>query len=242
VWAPILDEATWQAVRASLATPRVIRRSDGGSYPLSESGLARGPVGRKYLLTGGLARCDVCNAPLVGARKAIKGGPKKPYLLCQPGRGGKGCVSIVLDDVERFVVVSLFSELDKPEFLNALREDDHQERRDEVLAGLSEVEGQRRELASMWSAKELTTDEWREARMGLADQEDELKQELAGIPAPGKALDIAAARGAWDEGMPLHEQREFLRMFIDRVVIKRAKPGTKRFDANRVAIDWKGVA
>jgi site-specific DNA recombinase len=55
-WEPILDEATWQAVKAKLAAPRVVRRKDGFTYPVGSAHVGN-PGGRRYVLTGGLARC-----------------------------------------------------------------------------------------------------------------------------------------------------------------------------------------
>jgi hypothetical protein len=39
--------------------------------------------------------------------------------------------------------------------------------------------------------------------------------------------------------MTLDEQRELLRMFIERVVISRAKPGARAFNPDRVEIVWR---
>ena len=39
--------------------------------------------------------------------------------------------------------------------------------------------------------------------------------------------------------MTLDEKRELLRMFIEKVVINRATPGTRAFDPGRVEIVWK---
>lgn len=51
-------------------------------------------------------------------------------------------------------------------------------------------------------------------------------------------VDIAAARGAWPD-MTLDEQREFLRLFVEKVTVHRAVPGTKGFDPDRVSIEWR---
>jgi hypothetical protein len=39
--------------------------------------------------------------------------------------------------------------------------------------------------------------------------------------------------------MTLGEQREFLRLFIEKVTISRARPGLQRFDPDRIAIEWR---
>ncbi|WP_344392125.1 recombinase family protein [Streptomyces vastus] len=240
-WAPILDEATWQACRAKLSAPRTVRKSDGFTYPITDAHKGNA-TGRKYTLTGGLAVCGVCNAPMVGSVKKLKNGKRTPYLLCHPNRGGKGCTGVMLEATEKNVTDRLFAELEKPGFLDALTSDDHGARRDELTAQLTAVEAERNEIAAERGRGELTLAEWKNMRSGLNEREERLRAELAAVPAPTTKMNITAvtaARTAWDGGMTLDEKRAFLRMFIDSVTIKRAKPGTKGFDQNRVAIKWR---
>jgi DNA invertase Pin-like site-specific DNA recombinase len=240
VWPPILDEDVWQACRAKLGTDRRVRRSDGGDYPIKVTRIAV-PPGRKYLLTGGLARCGVCGKALVGSLKQLKGdgGRSKPYLLCHPSRGGRACVGIVLPETEAHVVAVLFDELDKPEFLDLIAADDHADRRGALTDALRDTERQRDELAALWATPgELTTSEWQTARRALAEHEQQLRADLAAVPPPLVNVDIEMARSAWPV-MTLDEKREFLRLFIANVTIRRATPGTRGFDPGRVAIEWR---
>ncbi|MFI2371266.1 recombinase family protein [Streptomyces sp. NPDC018833] len=240
-WAPILDEATWQACRAKLSAPRTVSTSDGFTYPVSEAHKGN-PAGRKYTLTGGLAVCGVCNKPMVGSMKKLKNGKRTPYLLCHPNRGGKGCTGIMLEATEKYVTDALFAELEKPEFQDVLTSDDHGARRDELTAELTAVEAERNEIAVERGRGELTLSEWKSMRAGLNEREGRLRAELAAVPPPAMQMNIKAikaTRKAWDGGLTLDEKRAFLRRFIDCVTIKRAKPGTKGFDHNRVAIEWR---
>ena len=237
VWEPILDEQTWQACKAKLGASRTVRRKDGGSYPVKA---ARRSVGRRYLLTGGLAVCGVCTAPLVASMKQLKNmGTARPYYLCHPKTGGRACVGINADQTEAHVVAELFAELDKPEFLNAIAADGHADHRDAIADALRATERRRDDLAALWATPgELTTAEWQTARRALAEHEHQLRQELAAVPPPLVNVDITAARAAWPD-MTLDERREFIRLFIAEVTIRRAKPGTRGFDSGRVAINWR---
>lgn len=240
-WPAILDEDTWQACRAKLSAPRVVRRSDGGEYPVGEA--HTGPAGRRYVLTGGLAVCDVCEAPVVGSVKQMRRGHGrlvvKPYLLCHPNRGGHSCVGIMEPETTAHVVETLFAELDKPEFLDQIAADAHAARRDEIGKALLTLERKRDELAELWAAPgELSAGEWRTAKRALAEQEQTLHRELAELPPPLVNVDISHARSAWPD-MTLDEQREFLRLFVAQVRIRRATPGTKGFDPRRVEIEWR---
>jgi len=239
-WPPILGEATWQACRARLGGPRRVTRADGKDYPVTP---AHNPgTGRRYALTG-LAYCGVCGAVMTGSVKQIRGGARRggrdvPYLLCHPSKGGRACTGIMLEPAEQHVADTLFAELDKPAFLDAIAEDTHATRREEITTSLSAIDGQRADLARMWAAGDLTAAEWQAARTGLDTRERGLRAELdAKAPPPARA-DIAGARAAWPL-MTLGERREFLRLFISRVVILPATPGLQRVDPARVEITWR---
>ena len=237
-WPAILVEDVWQAVRSKLANPRLVTCANGTVLSIEAHRLGVRP-GRKYLLTSGLARCGVCGAALTGLMKTGgNGGVKKPYYQCLHVTEGKGCVAIVLVPTEEYVRDRLLAELDKPDFLAAVAADDHAERRDELARALTTIDAQRAELADLWGAGGLSTTEWQAARSGLDQREQRLRSELAAIPAPTAPVDIGDVRAAWP-AMTLDEQREILRMFIDQVVIRPARPGTRAFDSDRVEIEWR---
>jgi DNA invertase Pin-like site-specific DNA recombinase len=235
VWEPILDESTWQAVRAKLAAPRTVRKSNGGDYEITQSQYGHSTRSRRrYLLTGGIAVCGICGSPLSAQRRKVKGRRLDALYFC---RGGF-CVGIMADPLERHVADVLFAELDKPAFLDALAADDHVTRRDEVTAELSALEAKRGDLAELWGSGDLSGAEWQTARRALAEHEQRLRADLAAIPPPLIAVDIATARGSW-ESMTLDERREFISLFVKKVTVKRAKPGTRQFDKSRVVIEWR---
>lgn len=234
-WPPILDEATWREVVAILDQPRKVHRKGGGTYPVPGR---RGPAGRRYLLTGGLIVCGECEAPLIGAVKTLRDGRKVPYYSCHPVKQGKGCVAIPLDPTEQHVLDVLWAELDKPAFLDALGVDDSAGRREDLGRRLQRLDGKRRTLASRWAADDLTDAEWEQARHGLAESEQALRRELSEVPPPNVRVDIAGARSAWP-AMTLDEQREFLRLLVDRVTVRRGIRGRPQPPAERVAVEWR---
>lgn len=240
VWTPILDEETWRAVRDKLALPRVVQRSDGGTHPVRDLGTRPNTrsTGRRYLLTGGVATCGVCGAPLVGSVKQTRPGRRVPYYLCMRKAGGRSCIGIMADRFEAEVVDRMLDELDKPAFRDALAVDEHAERRDALTAAVRDVEARRSDLAAMWGDGELTAEEWRAARSALDQREHGLRVDLAAIPAPVAHIDPGLIRDAWG-AMILDERREIIGMFIERVTVKRATPGTRSFDPRRVEIEWR---
>lgn len=241
-WPAILDQHTWAACKQRISTPRRVKRTNGGEYLVGAAHNGN-PTGRRYLLTGGLAGCGVCGAPMAASLKQRRrcGQVVKhwAYYQCHVGQGGHGCTGIGGDALEAHVVETLFAELDKPEFLDQIAADDYGERRDEITNHLAHLEGQRDELATLWATPgELTMAEWTTARRALAEQEQALRSELAEIPPPVIDIDIEAARSAWDN-LELGEQREFVRLFIERVTVHRATPGAQCFDPERVEIVWR---
>jgi hypothetical protein len=243
-WEPILDEQTWQACRLKLSQPRRVKRKDGFDYPITTAHRGN-TTGRRYLLTGGLAVCGVCWAPLMASVRKFRNGEKKPLYLCHPnksrpnGEPAGACLGILGLELEQFVVNQLWAELDKPEFLHAVATDTYAGTRARIEADLEELDRQRGELARKWAQPGgLTDTEWDNARQGIAESERSLRVELTELPPPRVGIDIGAARAAWPD-MTLDEKREFLRLFIRTVTVKRARPGTTGFNADRVDIDWQ---
>ena len=79
--------------------------------------------------------------------------------------------------------------------------------------------------------------EWQAARKGLTEQEQKIRAELAEVPPSVVNVDITGAREAWP-AMTLDEQREFMRLFIDKVIVSSAKEGNSRFDSSRIEVAW----
>lgn len=243
-WESILDGETFDAVGRKLGGTRAVKRAGGGTYPVGPASVGM-TTGRRYVLTGGLALCGVCDAPMVGTVKQMRraGGRRVdlPYLVCHPSRGGRGCTGILLEATEADVADRLFAELESPAFRAALAADDHAERRARLTEALEALEHRREDLAALWAIPgELTMAEWTAARRGLGEQESALLAELADVPPPGVGDRVDGAREAWPE-MTLDEKRTFLRLFVERVTIARAVPGTKAYDPGRVKVELRDV-
>lgn len=250
-WPAILDKATHRTLKARLSGERTVKmdRPDGGTYAIGSA--HKGFVGRKYLLTGGLAECgyvhedgEVCGVSLTGMpiRLRLRKGeitPRvKPYLMCHPKNGGKGHLGIALPEVEEYVVGELFAHLGSPEFLDAVVDDDHEVERARLVSLLSDIETQRKELASMWGRRELTTAEWAAAKAEVDQQERQANVALASIPTASEPVNASELREDWEE-FTLDEKREVLRRHISKVTITSATVlGRPGIDTNRIHIDW----
>jgi hypothetical protein len=146
--------------------------------------------------------------------------------------------------VEAYVVAELFAECEaRPGWTAALAADQHAGRRAELAGKLAALQAERNEYAAQVGAgaEGISQGEWLAYRQGAAKREAGLNRELAAIPAPPEGgKDWREMRDAWGdpEALELDERRAFLRRYIAQVTIKRARPGTKSFDGDRVHIDY----
>jgi hypothetical protein len=146
-----------------------------------------------------------------------------------------------MQPTDNYVTDRLFAELDKPAFLTALAADDHTARRSELAAALTALDAQRGELAGLWAAGGMSTTEWTAARAGLDQREQALRAELGALPAaPARLVGIEGAQEVWP-AMTLDERREFLRLFVARVVIDRAPAGRRAAIEERVTVEWRSA-
>jgi DNA invertase Pin-like site-specific DNA recombinase len=240
-WTPILDKATWRRVRAKLTGRRHVTTAQGHSALVGEQHREPGTA-RRYLLTGGIAVCGVCGVGLTGSLKQLRNKTRGvypvPYLLCHPKSGGRACIGIMATQTEEFVVAELLDEV--------RRRQDHQRvddgalgaRRDELTAALEDLAEQRKDLARMWAAKQLTGVDWAEARTGLDARQHQLETDLRTLPLSTQERDPVAILSDWAV-MTLDEQRGVIADYIQAVTIHRARPGLQRFDPTRISITWR---
>ena len=242
-WPAILTEPVWRAVKSKLSNPRTVTRTDGTVYPI---GAAHAGSGRRYVLTGGLAVCGICGAPMLAqvaqvlVKSLTRANGRPTYTDRATYRcSASACTAIKAEDTERWVTDEVFSMLTLTDLADRIAADDHAGRREEIGAQLATIDGQRRDLAAMWAAGDLNTSEWGTARDTLAATERELNSELATKAEPPARVAISEARESWGS-MDLGERREFIRLFVESVTIGRATPGLQRFDPDRISITWKG--
>jgi site-specific DNA recombinase len=211
-WTPILDVSTWQAVRARLAehtTP--------------------GPR-RRYELSGWLVCArDGCELQLKASPVYRPGGRVEHYYRCP----GSHC-SVRAAAAEAYVAGRLLAELDKPAFRAAVADDEHDERRGQILAELDASEGRRREYAAQAARRELDPGEWTAFRTAALRYEEGLRAELAALPAPAATIDLDGLAEAW-EWMTTDERRELYRLFVARVVVV----GGRAPVGERLRVEWR---
>ncbi|MGH9214052.1 MAG: recombinase family protein [Acidimicrobiales bacterium] len=234
-WTPILDEPTWRAVGAKLGGARTVNRSDGGVYVIRKFGPRKA---RRYLLTGGIAVCGVCEYPLIGSNKWRRSREPWPYYFCHPKTGGRACVGTEAEPLDRHVRDELLARIDSdPTFLEQLTVDDHAAERDQIVRELTRLDERRAELSRLWALGERSSEEWGTAREVIDEEQARLNLRLADLPAAVEhAVDLAALPAAWPN-MTLDEHRQALLFVRTKVTLWPAATHGKTLD-NRVTVDF----
>ena len=228
IWPPILDPATWRAVRAVLAQPVTLKRSDGVLYRTTRE---RRPS-RRHLLSAGLALCGVCGAPLGAQVRKRTSGTLYVSYVCNP-RLGRVCVGIVGHFLERHVVEAVFTAFADPTTKQLLAEPDPH-LVTAVTTELDAVESDLGELARRWGRGEITRVEWEAAREGFAARAQALRNRLGVLSLP--VLDADDVVEHWEE-MGLAARRAVLSAVFERIEVH---PATIRgYDPERIRLVWR---
>ena len=197
-WEPILDEATWRALRAVIGARQYTRIR------------AR----RSYLLTGYRMFCE-CGKPM----RARPSGEKYGYYACQT-KVTDGCGKITIDAVavEAHTAVQLFRYLEKLDAAGMLSADEHADRRGRLVNELQALDGRRAELSERWAARKITTEQFDIMNASVNADQHRAEAELSGLPAPIENIDPAELREAWPE-MTLDEKRKIVNDWIEKIVV-----------------------
>lgn len=240
-WEPIISEETRQQILARIGSARNVQTADGGVYRIDPAATqVRGRTRRKYLLTGGTAVCDVCSAPLAAAKRKFRSG-SGPYYFCTKQLGGKGCVGIAAAPFEEYVKQQILAEIATESFIERFTKDVFAAERERLTQQLVSISSKRGDLAAAWAADALDMEEWQRARSGLDQREQSLRMQLAAVPPPPERVNLEALKDPRvRELLNLGEWREYVDMFVGRVVVRRAKPPYQHIDLKaRVSIEFK---
>jgi len=219
-WPAILDRATHERLVAHFADPN--RRQ-------------KNPP-RRALLTG-FIKCGKCGGPLFR-----DGTADYPVFRCRAQPGSFSCgVIVAADHVEALVTEAVMLRLEGPGLAKALRARDH-ETDDTAASDLSEAERRLAELAETWAAGEITRAEWLTARRAVEARIEVARRKLTRT-SERDALDPylgedAPLRAAWPN-LSRDQRRAILAVVIDRVTIASAGENRRRFNPERVTIEWR---
>lgn len=242
IWEPIISEETRQEIMTRIGSVREVHTTDGKVFLLDPAVTkARARNRRKYLLTGGPAVCGVCGSALAASIRKFRYG-EAPHYFCTKQFGGKGCVTIAAERLERYVKERMFAELASEGWAERFTKDHAGPERQRLTQQLASIGSKREDLAAAWSSDSLTMEEWQRARTGLDAREESIHRQLLELPPPPpNRIDLHAVKDEilW-ESMNLGERCEYISMFVQRVTVLRAVVPYQRSDVSqRVRIEFK---
>jgi hypothetical protein len=196
-----------------------------------------GAPGRRYLATGGKARCWNCGQPLRAQPNDT--GQRGYACRSQPGSKACGKVRIMAEPFETTVTTALLARLVSPHIRAQL-----QAHAEEVtsLPERRESAAQRlRELAEDYAAGEISREFMRESEAHARKRIADLDEAMRHGERLGALLDITPEFLAerW-QAMSLDERRDMLDVVVDFIeVFPATKPGSNARDDDRVKIHWR---
>jgi site-specific DNA recombinase len=196
---------------------------------------------RRYLLSGGLLRCRLCDAVLVARPR---GDGARRYVCAKgPGKPGCGGVAILAEPLEALIAEAVLYRLDTPELAAALAgasiPDDGAER-----SALALDRAQLEELARAYGERQITFPEYLAARKPIEARIEAAQRQItratgteAIAPYVGNS---GALRAAWkDPDLGLTRQRAIVAAVLDRAYVGRGLRGRTRFDPDRIDPLWR---
>ena len=232
----IVAQAAWPAVISAADSDRLrdLRSRSAGSGP-------SGRTPRRYLLTGGLLRCGLCDTQMFPRPRVD--GVRRYVCASGPGFGGCGRMATVAEPVESLVAQAVLLRLDTPQLAEALTETRRANaEHDQLHTELSDDEAMLHQLAADYGAKTISHREWLAASQPIRQRTDAANRRLSRI-SPTHRIDeyvgrSTALRDAWAD-LPLTRQQAIIRLILDHVVVNPAVKGRNTFDLSRFTPIWR---
>lgn len=211
---PLVDSATWNRVQERLAEQgRRPSRQGVGSHPLS-----------------GLARCELCGAPVHGLTQRRGGRGERSYYRCANRQRKGGCSLPYLPaPLLEARVLQQLSPLGEAGILQQVAQRLHKEGEATPLeAERQELERRLRRWDQAYEAGDLSREEWRERTAPLRRRQTELARVTATpesptatptTPGAGLARALADLPGLWP-WLTADERRTALRGLVESVVVR----------------------
>lgn len=231
-WKRIVDRETHDALRAAMA-PSKSRRA----------------APRSYYLSGGLLICGRCEARLKGRSwTAPDGRPRRrAQYACAGAMDHNGCggTAVMAEPLEDWIASLVIARLSSSTFRARLEASGTDPGVDDLYRQLSKLDATADELASAFGAGELdrraykvaserNTTERRAVARELGARVGERSTALTGAPSTESAL------VSWWSDASVGQRHALTAAVIEQITVGPAIRGQKRFDPERLNIDWRG--
>ena len=196
---------------------------------------------RRYLLSGGLLRCGLCNAVLTARPR--EGGDRRYICAKGPALAGCGRIAVMSEPLEDLIVEAVLYRLDTPELAAALAGVAAQDADAEAAqASVSADRAQLEELARAYGERQITFPEYLAARKPIEARIEAGQRKVSRLTQTAAIEkyvgDSAGLRAAWSD-LPLTRQRAIVSAVLDRAIVGPAIRGRTRFDPDRVEPVWR---
>jgi hypothetical protein len=226
-WPPILDDVTHRRLVAALEKKGLTNQ---GAVPA-----------RRYLLSGGLARCGLCSAPL--AARPNNNGRRSYACVSDPPNRGCGRIRIVAEPFENDVAERVLARLlraDTRAKLTAAVES-AQAKADKAAAELASAQGRLKQIGEDFADGRITATEMHAASARIQQQ---IANARAAVRLRERLDNVHAADAEdlveWWEAASVEQQSALLSTLLTRVeVFPSQVRGSKLYDGTRVKVVWK---
>jgi DNA invertase Pin-like site-specific DNA recombinase len=222
-WEPILDHDTWERVRVTLTDPA--RRTTPGT------------AARVHLLTGGIASCAVCGAPLrIGKGKAYKGKSKDVYRC-----SANSCVSRDKGLLDMFVSAVVCERLSRADAVDLLA----REESPAATKARADVEKLRSRLsvaAADYADGTINAEQLRTITARIRPRIDAAERLIpASTPDVGALEHLVGTEDVharW-EALDVSVRRQIIALLMLVKLSRASRRGHGGFDPTTVHIEWK---
>jgi site-specific DNA recombinase len=197
--------------------------------------------GRRYLLTGGLARCGLCGAALI-AQPSNSG--RRAYVCPRPSLGGCGKIRIAAEGLEDAITKKALARLASPYTRRQLAPTEAELAA--VPARLADARTALDEMNRELSDRRLPVSEQRSLRKRI-DKTLRTIEELSLVQTQGKRaaalLEVTPETLAdWWDTASIDARHELISIVLDHIdVNRRTLPrGSNAYDSRRVKPFWRG--
>lgn len=221
-WEPIIAPERFEALQRALGAEKVIDVAG----KRRRIGRARGDTSRKWLLTGGLARCARCGSPLAVVKFPRPDGYISGYGCTKRTGFREACGGVNVSPaeiVEELVVEEVLRVLGEPNMAARLAHTDDPARA-AAAAAVAEADARVARAAELFGAGEIDEATWRTMHAPAAANAAEARARLAATEPPDIDLPPAAVvRARWAD-LPLKARQAVLARYIEAVRILPQTP------------------
>jgi hypothetical protein len=225
---PIVDEATFERIRAKVAARR------------------RGRMPKESYIATGVLRCGVCGHKLSGRKTTVPSGSRqKRYYsyYCPKIRHGCGQISISMHGTDKEIETLVVSRLSDPE--HAAQVSAYTTRRAQQLAAVKEAIAEAEELSEALSERlgrlEITLAAFDRANKPLAERLATLREERTSLESgelgPVNVATAEEIQAEWNDSDPVGRRTMLVRALSRwSLVVQPPRRAGRGFDRNRLRL------